>query len=363
MAREEVIVVGGGAVGLFVASRLAESGLGVLVLEGEERLGAGATGRNANVIHVIQPPPGRSRRRLCVRGNMAYRALEEELGFRVKWMPLLLVAFNTVEEAVGALAQKALSRVLPRGYGARYTPRGSLGPYRDSVPQAARGALVVEGYGVIDPWSLLESLSRRLESLGGWIRTGERVEGLEVRGERVLVRAGGSEYEARLLVNAAGAYSDDLARMTGDSFGIRPYKGVMVSYSGPRLDAILARMPLSPIRATKGGGAIPQLDGSLLLGPSFAPASGKDDYSYTPGEAASVERAHSRLLPEPPGRLRGVKVGIRPTSPGREFIITRSRLTSRVIHLAGIESPGLTAAPAIAEEVEALVPRSLKPGP
>lgn len=133
----------------------------------------------------------------------------------------------------------------------------------------------------------------------------------------------------------------------------------MAIHEKPRVRSILTHLALKPSRETKGGGIIPQLSGRILLGPGYAAASSKEDYRYGSSDVETLASRFAPLLSEPLGSPVEVVVGLRPTTRGRDFIIRRSRRSPRVIHLVGIESPGLTAAPAIARMVVGMLEKLL----
>ncbi len=341
-----VIIVGAGIVGLFTAYTLAESGYDVIVLEAGEAPGSGITSRNANVIHVIQLPFKSLRSRLCIQGNKLYHDHADTLGLRVRWTNLILASTRPWARTLSTIARRYLSGHLPAGYKVESMSGDRLRDVEPGLSDAVKHGLVVGGYGVLDTVHAVERLTRAVEQAGGIIEARRRVTRIRVEPGRVRAYAG-EAYTGDLLVNSAGLEAARIAEMTGDSFKIEPVEGVMTVHDRPRLDNIVSWLRLELSHKTKGGGVIPQVDGSTLLGPTYGGLGDPEGY---------LRSKFQPLLAEPLGDPRRVVRGERPVRPReRDFYIGYSRRTRRIIHLVGIESPGLTAAPAIAERVLSLV--------
>ena len=352
----DVIVVGAGIVGLFTAYELAKKGLVVTVVEKEPRPGMGVSARHANVIHVVQLPFSSLKSRLCLEGNRLYSKYSEELGFKLKRTVAFLAATGPSARLKALLAARYLRWKLPAWVGVTVVPGRHV---RDAEPAASdriAWAVRVGGYGIVDAREVVDSLVRGLKRLGGEILVSAEAVAASLTGDSVKVEtSGGVTLEARGMVNAAGLYSDRVAAWFGDHFKIIPAKGVMTLHESPKMKNILTHIALKPSRETKGGGIIPQLDGRTLLGPSYAEALSREDYSYNTADVEMLVAKFSPLLSPPPSKPVEVVVGLRPTTPGRDFIISRSHRSPRVVHLVGIESPGLTAAPAIARRVMEII--------
>ena len=192
------------------------------------------------------------------------------------------------------------------------------------------------------------------EKLGVVFRFGNELTSCNQEGEYTLLKTTGGDFRARFVVNAAGLYSDDVARMLGNDFGkLEPGLGVMAVYSGLGVKSIVAPLPLSIGSRTKGGAIIPATDGTTIVGPTLRVAGSKEEHEYTEEDVALL-RAKFRPLLKEEGRIVRVYTGVRPLSPTRDFIVDYDE-AKKVVNLVGIESPGLTAAPAIAEMVVGMV--------
>ena len=337
--RADAIVVGAGVVGLFTALELAARGLQPGVLEALPGPGLGVTSASANVIHVAQPPFRGLRFETALEGNRAYRRLRGLLGFRMLEARAVLAARGPHARLLAWLAWRLLRSRLPPWASPRLAGWRTLSEVEPAISDGVGWGVVLDGYAVVDPLEVAAALARELESRGGWVEYNTRVEAAGCRGP-VRVEAGGSEYRASVLVNAAGLGAGRVAGLCGHSApAVRPIRGVMTLHSRPRVRAILAWIPARPRAETKGGGVIPQLDGSTLLGPTYPGAAPEG------GEAGALASRFQGLLAEglpPPSR---VVSGYRPAAGDREFHVYAREAA---VHLVGIESPGLTAAPALA---------------
>jgi glycerol-3-phosphate dehydrogenase len=169
-----------------------------------------------------------------------------------------------------------------------------------------------------------------------------------------LLKTTGGDVRARFVVNAAGLHSDDVAMMMGKNFGrLEPGLGVMAVYSGLELRSIVAPLPLSVGARTKGGAIMPATDGTTIVGPTLRVASSKEERAYTDDDLNLLRTKFGPLL-RAEGKLERVYTGVRPLSPTKDFIVDFDS-AKKVVNLVGIESPGLTASPAIALRVERMV--------
>ncbi|MCE4620217.1 MAG: FAD-binding oxidoreductase [Desulfurococcales archaeon] len=338
MTDADIIIVGAGVVGLFTALEAAHKGLTPLVLE-ERSPGAGASTRNAGVLHLIQPPPGKLRRRLALEGARLYRVLAGGIGYQVYETRLLILATTRLESLLLRPALIAIRRLAP-GVKARIAGRREILRLEPEANPKVRSGIIVEGYGVVEPRHLISRLAREAEARGG-IETGKKVTGIKCRGDKVIVEASdGSEYTARYAINAAGAGAEVLARQHGIRVRVELKPGTMEIYQDPKPRNILARIPTTS--KTKGGAVIPWPQGTLY-GPDLRESPG--DPQPSPGAVAAKYRRLIRR--DPRGLLERIE-GLRTVAKPRDFHLIVPERCPRVVHLLGIESPGLTAAPALA---------------
>ena len=339
MRDADIVVVGAGVVGLFTALEAMERGLHPLVLEAEEP-GAGASTGNAGVLHLIQPPPGRLRRRLAPLGARMYRSWAPRLGLEIEETRLLILATSRPESLLLRPVAWLIRRLVP-GIRAYVVDRHRVLEMEPEASPGNHGAVVVEGYGVVEPRRLVERLAKEVSGRAV-LETHKRVKAITCSSDGVVVETGGGEeIRAGYAVNAAGAGAAELAAGHGvDWIQVTLKPGTMELYRGPRVGNILARIPTST--ETKGGAVIPWPQG-VLYGPDLR----ESPEEPPPAPGAVAARYRSLVAHEPQGLLERIE-GLRTVASPRDFHLVAPPLCPRTLHFLGIESPGLTAAPALA---------------
>ena len=350
----DVAVIGAGVVGLAVAHRLAKSFGRVVVIEKETGPGRGVTSGQANVIHVVQLPFGSLKSRLAREGNAMYDGFCKELGVRLDRMPALLVVRGWLRLPVLFVVYLYLRLELRGRFRVQLMRGGGLRKVEPLIAASASGGIVVHGYGTVDAQSLVSRLREKAEEQGVIFRFGWELVSAERGSGATLLRTSSGDVRARFVVNAAGLYSDEVARMLGKDLGrLEPGLGVMAIYSGLGLRSVVAPLPLSLGSRTKGGAIIPATDGTTIFGPTLRVTASKEDRAYG-DEDLGLLRAKFGPLLKAEGKLVRVYTGVRPMSPTKDFIIEFDPARN-VVDLVGVESPGLTAAPAIAEKVAGML--------
>jgi glycerol-3-phosphate dehydrogenase len=359
----DVIVIGGGVVGCAVLRELARYDLKLLLLEKEADLAEGISKGNSGVIHAgFNVPSGSLKARTNVAGLRKIYGLASELG----------VPHRRTGKLVVALADEDGSRLEElKAEGDR-----SGVPDLEIVDEAAirlleplargRRALYSPHTGIISPYEFTIALAECAGQNGAHVRLEAPVEAVAFRDGLFLLATPKGEFPARRVVNSAGLFSDDVARLAGiDDYRIFPYRGeYLITDKDCGLRLNLPVYPVPP-RDDPGLGIhiTPTLEGNIILGPSAEPVDDKRDVASTRKVMARLKAEAARLMPE----LSRVSLihsyaGIRPklVDPSGsdrfgDFIVEESAFRPGWINLVGIESPGLTAAPAIAEMVAGMI--------
>jgi glycerol-3-phosphate dehydrogenase len=337
MPDAEVAIVGAGVVGSAVALALARRGVAIVLLEAESEPGLAASGTNSGILHTgFDSPPGELETELILRSAALRDAV---LGA----LELPLLRCGAVLAGAGDTAQALAANARRNGVEVRT---------RDD------GALEVPGEAVTDPVAYTLGLAAAAERHGAQVRTQFRVTGLEqASGELVLSEPGGESVRARVLVNCAGLYADEVARLAGDdSFSIYPRKGEFLVFEPPpgeRLERIL--LPI-PTKRTKGVLVFPTIDGMVVAGPTAIDIEDKDDWSVRPAARDEILPKARAMWPQLDG-LEPVAAyaGLRPAGRGVNYLIGPSRACPRLVNVAAIRSTGMTASLGIAERVCTIV--------
>ncbi|MDM7275254.1 MAG: FAD-dependent oxidoreductase, partial [Thermoprotei archaeon] len=342
----DVAVIGAGVIGLFIAYELSKFNVSIVVIEKEAEPGFGVSKGHAGVIHVVQPPFNSLKSVLAVYGNKLYDKVAGELGVSIVRLPALLVARSRTQLALLPIVYALLKLVYGfRGFNVSLVRNGRLRELEPNVE--GYGAVMVEGYGVIDSFELIYRLYDTCRARGVEFMFEAEARNIRVEGEHIVIETSRGPVKAKYAVNSAGLNSDILASKTGASETIEPSLGVMLVFDKLQAKSIVAPLPsLKPAR-TKGGGIIPTVWGNTIWGPSFAPTTSRESREVRAEDVVEVVRRFKGLV-KVKGRIIKAYAGVRPSTPRGDFSISYSPITSRVINLVGIESPGLTAAPAIA---------------
>jgi len=362
----DVIVAGGGAVGLAIAAALADAGREVIVLEANERCGDETSGRNNQVIHAgFLYPPGSLKARLCREGHRRMLEYARLRGVPHRILPKLMPVLDE-----GALPQLTAMQKRGVAVGAPALEILDAAALRWAEPELrAAAALLSPDSGVIDAAAMVAALEGEVQAAGGTVVTRSRVtRGRAETGGTVLtiLDAEGEESQigCRCFVNAAGLGAAAVAdAMEGFPGAARPdihlARGQFLSHRGPTPFGHMV-VPLEPLLSA-GGSLTLDMGGQSRFGPdlSFLPVRDyRPDAEVSPDAVAAIRAWWPGLDPE---RLAVDFVGIRPrvTGPGQppgDWVVAgpdHHGLAGQ-FHLFGIDTPGLTACLALADHVLAL---------
>ncbi|MGH9534090.1 MAG: NAD(P)/FAD-dependent oxidoreductase [Terriglobales bacterium] len=368
MDSRTVVIVGAGVVGVAVAAAAAARFSEVYLMEARPKPGMMTSSRNSGVLHSgIYYAPGSLKGRLCLRGNLLLREFCDRHGVPWRACGKLIVAAEPAQEA-------ALAALFRRGQGNGVEGLAWLdgaGARRREPQVRAYAAIAVPSAGVLNADALVRALLRLATDRGAAFAPGTQLVAAEARGGRIRLRSNGEDFLADLVVNAAGLHADDVARMFGETrYQIHPMRGEYCHIHPRRLEWVRGLIYPLPTPMSLGMHATRTVDDSLLLGPTAHPVADKEDYEagwppleffleqgrhlFPALEAEDLTPAYSGIRPKlvlPAGDER--QVTARP--PEGDFVVARDDRHPGVIHLIGIESPGLTACLSLAEDVLALL--------
>jgi glycerol-3-phosphate dehydrogenase len=335
-----VAVIGGGVVGCAVAHALARRGVSVIVLEAEPGLGLGASGANSGILHTgFDSPSGELETRLILRAAELRGELLGELGVRV-WRcgARLQPAGEEQRTAVARLSANARAN-------------GVEAELDDT------GALRVPGEAITDPVAFVQALAAAASLGGTEIRLSAEVVRLGAKptgGISVGLR-GGEDLRVAGVVNCAGLYADEVARLAGEEpVRVYPRKGeFLVFRSAVALQEILLPVPSS---LGKGVLVFPSLDGHVIAGPTAREREDKTDWSVEADTRTLIEDRAREMFPAlAAAGLVDRYAGLRPAGREANYVIEHSGALPGLIHVAAIRSTGLSASLGIGEHVAAMV--------
>jgi L-2-hydroxyglutarate oxidase LhgO len=371
MADTPLTIVGAGVVGLAVAARLAPRFPETVVLERRERHGTETSSRNSEVVHAgMYYPAGTLKARLCVRGNRLLYERCERLEIPHRRTTKLVVA--TAPGETGRLEELL---ALGRTNGAPLSMLTGQECRRLEPALPAVAGLLSPTTGIVSAHGLMDALLDEARRRGAILQPRAELVGVERRDHdyRLDVRTpdGLESVTSERVVNAAGLESDTVAALAGIDVGAAGYrlhwwKGSYFAVSGAKA-RLVSRLvyPVPPTEVSLGIHAILGLDGRLRFGPDADHLEDRrQDYAVDETKRSGFGAAVRRLLPQIGDEdLSPDIAGIRAKRQGpgegfRDFVIAEetARGLPGFVNLVGIDSPGLTSALAIAEEVERLLP-------
>jgi glycerol-3-phosphate dehydrogenase len=381
MDQVNILIVGGGVVGCAIAAEVSKRWPDVFIVEQLPRVGMATSTRNSGVIHSgIYYSANSLKARHCVEGNRLMFAFCEKHHVAHRRTGKLVVAADAGE-------QPALEALHKRGMENGVTGLRLIGPseIRAREPHISGvAALEVPSTGIVSAEELVRTFARLATDQGANLVTRGRVMSLEPAGGtiRVDVRVGDAPeitggtntysdetIEARCVINAAGLYADDVAGLVGNrSWKIYPVRGEYCEVRGPR--SSLVNGLVYPLPHTDGLSLgmhfTRTIWDTLLIGPTARYVKEKDDYERDRLSVADFVAGARNLLPEiGESDLQLAYSGLRPklVPPNEhgmaDFVIERDSNVPAMIHLVGIDSPGLTAAPSIARHVAELAGETL----
>jgi glycerol-3-phosphate dehydrogenase len=380
-SRAALVIVGGGVIGCSIAREAARYIADIVVLEKESDVSCGTSkANNAEVHSGIGEDAGTLKQKLNVRGNQLYDEFVRGLGVELKRQGLLIVVTQrTIPTGeTGGLSEDErediLTRKIPEGiisYGENAGIRGLRALTRDEVfrrePNVTREAVAGvfdPTYGLISPYKLTIALAEHAVINGAKVCLNTEVTGFRVEdGEIRAVITDRGEIVTPLVVNAAGVFADEVADMAGaGGFVIHPRKGASLLFDRQvtaeyvRSSVAEFRMPGQKTTQSKGGGAMPTAEGNLQLGPTAIETGDKYDTSISAEEIEEIFQRFHYLLPDfPRDALISAFSGIRAPTLEEDFVIGACEAVRGFVNVAGIQSPGLASAPAIAEMVIAIL--------
>lgn len=353
----DVVVIGGGIVGTAVLRELSKYDLKCILVEKEPDLAMGTTKANSAILHAgFDAPTGSLKAITNVRGNKLYHELEQELDLDIKWTGSLVAA--TTDEEMATL-QELLERGKANGVeGLKILSREEV-LQKEKNLTSVKGALWAPSAGVCWPFGAALAFARCAVQNGAEVMRDCRVLGFIKEDGRITgVETSKGVIKTKYVVNAAGVYADEIAKLAGDeSFTITPRKGEYILFDKTACSSLVFGVVFpTPTKKSKGILVCTTTHGNTFIGPNAQDMEDKEDHAVTAEGMNEIIASARKLIPNlPMGAAITEFSGLRAVSSTGDFIIGASAVAG-LYNAAGMQSPGLTAAPAVAEMlVEAIV--------
>ncbi|MFH0886888.1 MAG: NAD(P)/FAD-dependent oxidoreductase [bacterium] len=359
----DLIIIGGGIIGTSIARELSRYKLRIALLEKEVELAFGVSKSNSGIIHPgTQNPPDSLKGKLCVQGNALTRKIAKELGVHFEEVGELIVIFDARDmehlEKIKIDGQKLGVK------GLKIVDREWLNKHEPNLSKDVFAALYAPTAGIISPYRWVYDLAENAKENGVQIflehkvleikarsqdRTTARPQDSKTSGQKFTIVTSQGVFMTRFIINAAGLYADEIAKMVGiDDIEIIPRKGEEFLLD-KKIEHIVNHIifPL-PSKTSKGILVIKTSDGNPMIGPTAQDIEDKEDLSTSDEGLNKVLSSVQKMIPSiNEADIIAYFAGLRPTC-GHDFIIRHEDKVPGFINVAGIQSPGLTSAPAIA---------------
>lgn len=353
----DIAVIGAGVSGASIARRLSAYDVSVVVLEKCADVSFGVSKANSGIIHAgFHHKTDTLKARLEIKGNLMFEQLHNELGFPFERVGILVVAFSREQmETVKRLYDQGVANGVPR---LEVVGAERVRQMEPKLSDDVEGALYAPTGGIIEPYryvfALMESACKNGVDL---ICDFEVVSAEYAAGAYEITSKDGNKVRAQRVVNASGLYADRVSRIfKAEEFEIVPRKGeeYLLQRGAPAYPNHVI-FPV-PAKDTKGMLVIPTVEGTMMVGPTAEEIEDREDVSTTADNLQRVFEMATRMVPSVSKRdIITSFVGLRPALKNGDFYIELSTKAKHFVQVAGIQSPGLTASPAIGEYVKDLL--------
>ncbi len=358
----DVVIIGAGVVGSALFRELSRYQLSTLLIEKENDVALGSSRANSAIVHAgYDPPTGSFMARFNVEGNRIYPKLCQDLSVPFQANGSMIVALT--EADLSHLEKLYENGVKNNVEGLEIVSAQAVKNLEPNLKDDICGALLAPTGGIVDSYEFTTALAENGAVNGGEVLLNSEVVSIQKRGTEGEILEdknkdgffeiglrNGKCVKARFLVNAAGIYSDFVQGLIGKKrFTVTPRKGEYYILDKKQGNLVDRTIFMCPSKLGKGVLISPTVHGNLLVGPDAQDGNDKDDFSTT-RQGLDFVKQTSRLLSDKVDFSDSIRnfAGLRALPDGKDFIIEVDPDVSGLINLAGIKSPGLTSAPAIA---------------
>ena len=365
----DVAVIGCGVSGANIARRLSAYSVKTAILEKAADVSFGVSKANSGIVHGgFHHNKKYLKTKLEIRGNLMFDQLWRELDFPFRRCGIVVAALNEEElKAVGHLYMQGVENGV---VGIELCSRERLLELEPKLSHDAVGGLYAPGGGIIEPYRFVFALVESALKNGVELHTNFEVKAAHRNGDRWTIQsADGRKVNARYAVNAAGLFADEVSAIfDAEEFTITARKGEYFLMDRLTRASITRVVFPVPNRISKGMLVIPTVEGTVLVGPTADDVESKNDFSTTGERLEGIYESGKTMVPflsrnDIITGFAGLRPGLRwnadvepgrPPPPSRDgdFYIAASGKAPAFVQVAGIQSPGLTASPAIGEYVK-----------
>lgn len=356
----DVMIIGAGAFGCAVARELSRYDISVLMVDKENDVGMGQSSRNDGDIRVnFYLNPKQLKYKYSVKGRDMFDRIAEELSIDYKHTSRLVLFENNKQRSalprLKKYAKKSNNEV-------EYLSRNRVLRDYPFAPKWNKGAFLLKTGGEICPYQYVIALAENAVENGVELSLNTIVEGMYIKDGYIdSVQTNRGKVYPKLVINSAGVFSDKVAEMAGDrTFTIHPQKGTIAVFDRKKHKPVTTSMHRASFLEKKaeqsahanGSGVFHTIYGNTLIGQSLEETPYREDYTTdqkTVDELLSTQKKLVSALND--DEIITYFSGVRSASYEEDFVVRRGIFTKNIIEIGATQSPGLTASPAIAEEV------------
>ncbi|MCT4620865.1 MAG: NAD(P)/FAD-dependent oxidoreductase [Marinisporobacter sp.] len=346
----DVAVIGAGIIGTFITRELSKFDLKTIMIDKDADIANGTTKANSAIIHAgYDAKPDTLKGKLNEKGNAVYGKVCEELDVHFKRIGSLVIASNEEEmESIKELYERGLKNNIPD---MKILSQEEVREMEPNLNEEIIAALYAPTAGIVSPWELAVALAENAVDNGAEIKLEMEVLGIEKNEEGYIIQTNNGEIKSKYIFNCAGVYADRINEMVASrTFSIHPRRGqynILDKSTGNIINHVIFQ---APTKLGKGVLVAPTVHGNLLVGPDAEDLEDKENIATTRERIAFIQEKSKKTTTKIPfsGTITSF-AGLRAVPSTEDFIIEESKEAKGFINVAGIESPGLSAAPAIAE--------------
>ncbi|NFD55805.1 FAD/NAD(P)-binding oxidoreductase [Clostridium botulinum] len=359
----DVTIIGSGVTGAAVARELSKYNLKTCVVEKAIDVANGTSKANSGIVHAGEDPiPGTLKAKMNVRGNEMFDKLQEEIDFPFKRNESFVLCFDEKDiEKLEELRQRGLKNGLPDTM--EILNREEALKLEPSLSEYVVAALRLPTGGIVSPYEFNIALAESAAMNGVEFKLETEIIDIEKKEDGYILKTNKGDIETKVVVNAAGVFGDKINNMVSEKkYHITARKGEYLLFDKTVGDMVQRTIFQLPTKMGKGVLVTPTADGNLLLGPTSVDVEEKDDLGTTrEGLDIVAEKAKLSIKEIPMRQVITSFAGLRAHEENSDFIIGEAEDAKNFINAIGIESPGLTSAPAIGEYIREMIVEKLKP--
>ncbi|MCJ2513653.1 MAG: NAD(P)/FAD-dependent oxidoreductase [Candidatus Thermoplasmatota archaeon] len=367
MKNFHIAIIGGGVIGSAIARELSRYELDIILFEKESDVASSTSKANSGVIHSgINSPPKSLKAHFCVEGNKIFQSLAEELSVPVKFTGKYIIARN--EEEIKDLIKLKKNGIENNVKGLRLIEAEEINSNEPNI--SSKYALFVPSAGITLPYQLTIALAENSIINGVKFLLETKIIDINNINNKYNIKTNNGLFKSDFIINAAGLNCRDIVQMLEEpDFKVYPCRGEYLVLD-KNCNSLIKKL-IYPIPQKKYGflgiHITPTIDGNILLGPTFEYINNINDTKTTKEKMNLILKEVKEIIPSVNEKAvinaySGIRCKISPPEYDRisDFRVENSKINPGLINLLGIESPGLSAAPAIAKEVVKIISKNIE---